>query len=174
FLDHANYAGDDFTGIFIDALNNLACAPGIPAFQVRYQGNDGIVDHPLGQPWVDEPYDRQRKVPWTEMMKQYAHVDLFCVTHRESAGLGVIEAASSGATVVVPTAGTPFIARELLNDTLPHRTTALTAAAVRQIIGDLLVQGIDRQANHDCVSKAHDWSLAAQRIAATVTSMARN
>ena len=121
FLDHAHYSGEDHTALFVDALNLLSERSNIPPFRVLYQGNDGICDWPLSRPWHDQSYNCASKVPWIELIHHYAQSDLFCVTHRESAGLAPIEAAMSGAKVIVPTIDTPFIAAELLATGFAHR-----------------------------------------------------
>jgi len=165
FLDHGHYAEDDFTHLFIDALNQLAKSKKRPRIRAFIQANQGIEEWPLGTPWHGERYRRASKVPWAKIQEYYGCCDLFCVTHRESAGLGVIEAAMSGAVIVIPKNPTPFISPDLIATGLPHVLTDCTANAIAGAISAALKNEIDRQSNHKRLAKSHGWSVAASNIA---------
>jgi len=165
FLDHGHYAEDDYTHLFIDALNTLSQNEKTPPMRIFIQANQGIEEWPLGTPWHGERYQRASKVPWTKIQEYYGRCDLFCVTHRESAGLGVIEAAMSGAVTVIPKNPTPFISPDLIATGLPHVLTDCTANAIAGAISAALKSGIDRQSNHERLAKSHGWNVAASSIA---------
>lgn len=171
FLDHAHYAGDDYSHIFIKALNQLSRSEKIGNFKVLYQGNRGIEHWILGQNWHNELYNRGAKVPWVEIQQAYAKSHIFCVTHKESAGLGVIEAAMSGAHILVPYDKTPFIRQELLDSGISHSKIRLDVnsiiAALKQII---IYKKYDRLAQHEKLRQTHSWAVAAQNISRSVFS----
>lgn len=50
---------------------------------------------------VIEPYDR-KGIPFSEACAEYSAAHIFCVTHKESVGLVVLETALAGALVVAP------------------------------------------------------------------------
>jgi hypothetical protein len=164
-LDHGHYAEDDHTHVFVDALNALHQDKKNPPMRVFVQGNQGIEEWPLGTPWHGERYRRASKVPWTNIQEYYGRSDLFCVTHRESAGLGVIEAAMSGAIIMIPKNSQPFISPDLIATGLPHVSTDCTSADIANAIKSASTGDIDRQANHMRLALSHGWSNAAVNIA---------
>ena len=165
FLDHGHYAEDDYTHLFIAAMNTLAGNERNLPVRVFIQGNQGIEEWPLGQPWHEERYQRASKVPWIVLQDHYGRSDLFCVTHRESAGLGVIEAAMSGATIVIPDISTPFISPDLIATGLPHLLANGNAGDIARVITIAIEAGVDRQANHARLAQSHSWHVAANNIA---------
>ncbi|WP_135081498.1 hypothetical protein [Terasakiella sp. SH-1] len=169
FLDHGHYSGDDFTGVFVSALNKLSLDTSIPQFEVYLQENKGIGSWPLGTSWHDEKYDRQQKVSWPDIMSEYGKSHIFCVTHRESAGLGVIEAAMSGALIYIPHEGSPFIRSELLETGLKHRLLPLNEEYIYKQLKADIIKGVHCQENREMVERTHDWSIAAKRIAQIFT-----
>lgn len=168
FLDHGHYAGEDYTGLLIEALNAIA-REGRHELEIFWQGNSGIEPWPVGKPWHGERFDRAAKVPWQDVQKWYATCDLFCVTHRESAGLGAIEAAMSGAMLLVPEIGGPLISPGLLTSDIPHRVVAGNIEDLRAAIDGIATAGVDRKANHARVAAQHGWHVAARRISDRLT-----
>lgn len=165
FLDHGHYAEDDHTHVFIDALNILHQDKKTPPMRVFVQGNQGIEEWPLGTPWHGERYRRAAKVPWTKIQEYYGRSDLFCVTHRESAGLGVIEAAMSGATIIIPKSPHPFISSGLVETGFARIIADCNSNDIAASIRASMDEGVDRSANHAQVSKTHNWQVAAANIA---------
>ena len=53
-----------------------------------------------------EPYDR-KGIPFSKACEEYSSAHVFCVTHKESVGLVVLETALAGALVVAPTGCIP-------------------------------------------------------------------
>jgi glycosyltransferase involved in cell wall biosynthesis len=168
FLDHGHYAEDDHTDIFIEAIGRLAANKKIPSMRVFVQTNRGVEEWQPGTPWHGERYQRASKVPWSELQGYYGQSDLFCVTHRESAGLGVIEAAMSGATIVIPEKPQPFISADLIATGLPHILMDCTPDAVEQVLLKALEKDVDRTARHDRLKKTHGWNIAATNIGAAL------
>ena len=169
FLDHGHYAGSDYTGLFVDALNLLAKSPDTPPFRVFYQGNRGVEEWRLGTAWHFEKYDRASKVPWLEMISRYRNTDLFCVTHPEAAGLAALEAAMSGATLCVPVLGRPFIDPGLLSQGVNHLKTRCRVDEVAARIRGIMESGVDNFSNHQAVSGLN-WGVAAERIHRALSS----
>ena len=165
FLDHGHYAEDDYTNLFIEALNRLSRDKKNPPMRVLVQGNEGVFEWLLGTPWHNERYHRAAKVPWPEMQAFYGRSNLFCVTHQESAGLGVIEAAMSGATVLVPGNPHPLISPELIATGLPHILADCTIEGLAAAISEAMAKGDQRADNHARLSRSHSWSIAAANIA---------
>jgi len=165
FLDHGHYAENDYTGVFIDAINALISTRRYQKIRAFVQGNNGIEEWPLGKPWHGERYQRASKVPWTELQEHYGRSDLFCVTHRESAGLGVIEAAMAGAAILIPQNPSPFISPDLIATGLPHVLTGCTSSAIAEAIAAVIDRGVDRAANHARLAGSHGWRVAGGNIA---------
>lgn len=168
FLDHGNYAGEDYSGEILEACNRLAKEKDLKPFTILYQGNSGIEFFTPGDKWHGERYIRAQKTSWQEIQKNYSKIDVFCVTHRESAGLGVIEAAMSGAHILVPNIETPFIRTELLNSGVPHTIVECEADAIATALAQIMASGVDRKANHAQLTLTHGWDRAAINIARTL------
>lgn len=166
FLDHGNYGGADHTSVFVRALSKLKIDPSLPKFEVFFQGNNGIEPVALDGSWKSEQYDRQAKVSWLDLQKIYRTCSVFCVTHRESAGLGAIEAAMCGAQLMVPDDGSPFINARLLTDQLDYTVAnceeSSLARALKVAIGTSMSR---REKAHERLSNTNSWAIAAERIA---------
>lgn len=166
FVDHGHYGGPDRTATIMDGINRFATTRTPDPISVTYQGNRGIAAFEIGSQFADPPYERENKVPWQEIQSHYARADIFCVTHRESAGLAVIEAAMAGAHVLVPEEdGSPFIHRALLDTGLPHTLCACTPEAVAAALSDIADGKLDATGQHRRLADSHGWHRAAGRIA---------
>ena len=162
FLDHGHYAGSDYTHVFIEALASLEKEA---RFEVFLQGNNGVALWDFSMPWTDEIYKRANKVPWAEMMAHYRRADLFCLTHKESAGLSSIEAAMSGARLVVPhIKGDAFLHPALLAPPLDYVSTECEGEAVKACLQEQIAKGVDQARLHETMAKVSSWDQAAQRI----------
>lgn len=167
FLDHGNYGGADHTSVFVRALSALQNDPSLPAFEVFFQGNNGIEAVALDGSWKSEQYDRRAKVRWLDLQKVYRTCSIFCVTHRESAGLGAIEAAMCGAQLIVPDDGFPFLNACLLTDRLDYTIAECEEGSITQALKEAIgasSQGRRKQV-HERLSKTNSWAVAAERIA---------
>ncbi|OGV51866.1 MAG: hypothetical protein A2X49_03605 [Lentisphaerae bacterium GWF2_52_8] len=178
FVDHSCYtAGDmDLTGAFFKACQMARKSiPDIP-LHVRQQSNDGIIDWDLSGSFQPEIHQRSHKVPWLKMMDEYSHSNIFFVTHRESAGLAVIEAAMSGATIYVPDDGISFISPSLLGEGVPHRIIRCKTEkeAVANLAEAILADAklaFRREENHRKLAASNSWECAAGRIRKTLASL---
>ncbi|MCB1652297.1 MAG: glycosyltransferase [Alphaproteobacteria bacterium] len=160
FVDHGHYAGDDYTDVVMQALRSLDAD-----VRVFIQGNDGVMEWDLSQGWRPETYQRANKVPWAQMMSYYRRAHLFCLTHKESAGLSSIEAAMSGARLVIPHLnGQAFLHEGLLQPPLDFKLVACDVEALRTCFEEQIQRGVDKQANHKALKEHSSWDQAAQRI----------
>jgi hypothetical protein len=163
FVDHAHYAGSDYTTVILNACRALNEKYD---FRVLIQTNNGVEDLEISKLWHNEQYVRANKIPWPEMMEAYRKTDLFCLTHIESAGLSSIEAAMCGARLLIPKLnGVSFINRALIHDRMDVLMPKCNVADVKKAISDSIKKGIDRKANHAQLSVKNNWSVAAKNIA---------
>lgn len=170
FLDHGHYAGSDFTHLFVNALNVLANDTGIPEIRVLYQSNRGVEQWSIGESWHFEKYKRISKVPWLEMVNYYRNTDIFCITHKETAGLSALEAAMSGATLCVPSAQAPFINTGLLNLGVDYIKVKCDVNDIASALKRCIRNGVDNYRNHQAASNLH-WAAAARRIHTALASL---
>lgn len=95
FIDHSAFdeTQHDYTLTFLMNLKNLKTK-----YRAKTLGNDGIVDVDINNINV-RPYNR-KSVSIEEFSKVIRNSDIFIVTHKESLGLCVLEAAMCGALVL--------------------------------------------------------------------------
>lgn len=166
FLDHGHYAGTDYTGFYISALNKAVQEIGNDRLKVYVQGNDGVKVLEFPFSWGGEVYQRAAKVPWTDLQMFYRRASLFCVTHQESAGLGAIEAAMSGAKLIVPNLNGTLINKSLLDTGVEYDEVPCDAFGMYSAIVKNAKRTIDeRRKLHQRLSLTHSWDNAADRIA---------
>ena len=180
FVDHPPYSSDalDATPAYYEAFRAAVREFPNLKISVRQQHNDRIED------WYTEDatlnrsrYVRSAKIPWTIMVDAYRTTDIFCITHEESAGLAVIEAAMSGARIYVPEKrfSRMFVSRGLFADTVPYSTfkfsadVGQTSNSIQELIVGDIRRGLDRAAVHKQVSQHHSWSEAAAIIDGELT-----
>ena len=164
YLDHPNYGGRLFKKLFLKRSKWLVMNA-LRRNDILVQTNNGIESWFESTPYPSFDYNRASKVPWLEIQKVYGLSSLFIVTHPESAGLAVIEAAMSGARIVVPRKnGCSFIATNLLSTGIDHITLECEKNELATGILSSLKSGVDRMRNHQKLARSHDWSLGATRI----------
>lgn len=110
FVDHATFSADsqDWSLNILMALRKLRDAHfgkdakflGFETLEVRTQTDRGIVDVDLDRIQV-QPYHRTA-VPVPQFAHELREAHVFLVTHAESVGLCVLEAAMAGAFVIAP------------------------------------------------------------------------
>jgi|TARA_Y100000782_G_scaffold71573_2_gene77344 glycosyltransferase involved in cell wall biosynthesis len=166
FLDHGHYAGTDYTGLYVSALNRATLEFGQGRLKVYVQGNEGVklLDAPYR--WDEEAYQRAAKVAWEDMQSFYRKCSLFCVTHQESAGLGAIEAAMCGAKLIVPNNNGTLISKSLLDTGVEYDEAPCDEMGLYRVIVNNADRTIeDRKNIHQKLSSTHSWNRAADRIA---------
>ena len=174
FIDHPPYSCSslDYTLDYFRCFERIASEnPGIK-LNIYQQNNEGVVKWDSSTKLDGAVYDRANKVPWTDMMEFYKKCHVFCVTHPESAGLAVIEAAMCGAKIYVPVEKlfSPFISRSLINDGISYTgfQHSFGLGSVRDRITKVfrkdLAQGFTRQRIHQKLSQTNTWESAAERI----------
>lgn len=100
FIDHAAFdvSGYDHSLTIMMNLRDLA-AMGV-TFMARTLTDDGLIDVDPDNICL-KPY-RRKGIPATEFAAELRQADIFIVTHPESLGLTVLEAAMCGALVLTP------------------------------------------------------------------------
>lgn len=93
------------------------------SFLARRFISGGVETLDINNPWFDV-YNRQG-LSYPEACREYRQADVFVVTHKESMGLSVLEAAMSGALILVPN---HFIKKSLISDLNHIAFDANTAA----------------------------------------------
>ena len=165
FVDHPNYGGTDYSHVIFDALQIVCDECGKAPPEILVQTNRGIESWSKDAPYPSFDYDRKSKVPWLEIQELYGLTSLFIVTHPESAGLAVIEAAMSGARIVVPrNNGRSFISTALLSGCIDHITLECDKTTLADGIFSSVELGVDRFLNHQKLASSHDWSNGAARV----------
>tara|TARA_R110001583_G_scaffold10419_4_gene48100 strand:- start:54220 stop:55227 length:1008 start_codon:yes stop_codon:yes gene_type:complete len=168
FLDHGNYGGADFTSLYVGALRGLLLDPEVPKFKAFFQGNNGIEELELGSNWFNETYDRAAKVCWLDLLAIYRICAVFCITHRESAGLGAIEAAMCGSKLIVPSDGAPFINELLLREPLDYSLADCNETSLRTALKQAILDVDERRVQrHRLLATSNSWAEAAKRIASS-------
>ena len=172
FVDHPNYGGVDYSKVIFEALQMVSDECAEAGLDILVQTNNGIESWFESTPYPSFDYNRASKVPWLEIQKVYGLTSLFIVTHPESAGLAVIEAAMSGARIVVPRKnGCSFIAADLLSSGIDHITLECEKNELASGILSSLKSGVDRMRNHQKLARSHDWSLGATRISEAIKNL---
>ncbi|MGR8932918.1 MAG: hypothetical protein ACU837_00840 [Gammaproteobacteria bacterium] len=173
FVDHACY---------VHRLNNISMVPFYHKIfaelqtenrrniNVYHQNNDGLIRWRFSLEEAKNAgaiYDRKAKVSYTEIAALFKKIDVFCSTHKESAGLSAIEAAMAGAKLYIPQDifFQSFIKKDLLDD-LPAKQIFYPFAGIfGRLIKKDIEAGIDRAENHSRLSRSeHTWQKAVQQI----------
>ena len=156
FIDHAAFdvSGYDFSLTIMMNLQKLK-ALGV-GFQARTLTDEGLVDVDP-EDIVVRPYHR-KSVPAPVFAAELRQADIFIVTHPESLGLTVLEAAMCGALIIAPPNCIP-----------PDRLALVEHYVMSKSIIDWtqVLNGRDRQAISDRVSEC-TWSAVASKILITL------
>ncbi|EKR7202973.1 hypothetical protein P8724_005072, partial [Escherichia coli] len=151
FVDHAAFdvSGFDHSLSILMNLQRLT----VP-YEARTLTDDGLITIDPGNISVT-PY-RRTPVPATEFAAELRKSDVFIVTHPESLGLTVLEAAMCGALVLTPP------------DCLPPDRLALVNHMVikSRIDWDEVIARVDRVKNAEKV-QCHTWSAIAEKMLET-------
>jgi hypothetical protein len=158
-IDHPTYTHSsiDVTLSVLLNLRQLVETPELwsnrfKAIKVRQFVDGAIVDVDLMGDLSVTPYTR-KAIPYVEACKEYSQAHIFLVTHSESLGQSVIEAATAGALVVAPET---FIAADRLATIRHHEWS-------RFIRWDRVLPQIDVQASRAMAVK-NSWEDMAKRI----------
>ncbi len=173
FMDHPPYvrSARDDTAAYYKAAK-LAKNAGVP-IRLFAQDNRGIVEV-AGE--IDQDrgmYDRQKKVPWSEIVAKYGSMHAFCITTPQSACLSAIEAAMCGAKLYVPVyrLNRAYIPSSLLTSDVPFRKFRAAPRAIARAFEEDARQRLDRAEQHERLARNHSWSVAANRIHQTLESV---
>ena len=180
FIDHGPYGNkeDNLTSAYLSILCDINKISTKKKINVFIQDNNGITKVNLDKNYNIERYIRTNKVPWPEVISFYRKCHVFCVTHRESAGLAVIEAAMCGAKIYVPRSkhGKTFISTLLLNQGVNNYIFRCNDsnfddpdAVKAELLSDMNDKD-ERQKEHDKLAKTNSWSNAVHNILATVNN----
>ena len=170
FVDHANYGGEDHSQTIFNALSHICNSGSVPELDMAVQTNNGIETWSSDRNFPDFDFQRTSKVSWLDMQAAYGRSSLFVVTHRESAGLAVIEAAMAGARIIVPKKnGSPFINDALLSTGIDYIIAECDEHSLATTIARELTSGVDRALNHKRLATTHDWTVGARRIKEVLT-----
>lgn len=170
FIDHGPYDLNqiDDTNTYLKALKRLSKKFPEANINIFIQDNNGIVNVKLDKEYNKILYQRSSKVPWPKVISYYRRNHIFCVTHRESAGLAVVEAAMSGAKIYIPKKNkNSFINKKLLQqcpDYFVFDSGEENADIVFKQMSLDIKQGIDRVRNHKILSETNSWTVSARRI----------
>lgn len=151
FVDHAAFdnSGYDHSLTIMMNLRHLA-GMGIP-FLARTLTDEGIVDIDPDNITV-KPYGR-KSVSAPEFASELRQADIFIVTHPESLGLTVLEAAMCGALVLTPP-----------NCIVPDRLALVNHQVIpSKIDWTKVLTGVDRKANAEKVA-GFTWEAVASNI----------
>lgn len=179
FIDHGPYdlKEDDLTMDYINALKAVRKLRPEKTINVYIQDNNGVVKLNLDDIYKPELYIRINKVPWPTVISYYRRCHVFCVTHRESAGLAVIEAAMCGAKIYVPRGRDRnyFISKNLLRQGVNYfifsslKNKAMNEETLEKEFLKDLGKGIDRRLLHNKLSSTNSWENAAENILYAIT-----
>lgn len=99
-VDHSLYVqGPDFSDVVAKGLSRVRLD--FHAYQIT---NSGVRLMPL-EGYQPEMFNRKKQAPYDEICDWYSRASIFIVTHAESLGISVIEAAMAGARILLyPTA----------------------------------------------------------------------
>ena len=175
FIDHAPYnkSALNLVSNFNSVLKIIINEFPDKLISVYHQNDEGIVK------WnftcdsnLNNPYNRQIKVPYLKIADIYRKIHIFCASHKESAGLSSIEVAMCGAKLYIPLDlyGRPFLKADLLSKHIEHKLLIFNGLFMkRQFVLDIR-KGIDKNKNRNKVlnSTKHTWKHAAQVIENTI------
>ncbi|HGV5226658.1 TPA: hypothetical protein ACNHEN_004958, partial [Escherichia coli] len=151
FVDHAAFdvSGFDHSLSILMNLQRLT----VP-YEAKTLTDDGLVTIEPGNISVT-PY-RRTPVPATEFAAELRKSDIFIVTHPESLGLTVLEAAMCGALILTPPDCLPPDRLELVNHMVIKS----------RIDWDEVIARVDRVKNAEKV-QCHTWSAIAEKMLET-------
>jgi len=184
FVDHPVYSSGspDCTLDYYCAFRDISQKYPKLKLNIFHQNNQGVTKWDLNSRIGEINYVRQNRVPWKDIIKYYQTTHIFCVTHSESAGLAVIEAAMCGARIYIPAPLRiqpgqffgPFIRKKLMSDGISFTTLKynyfggdLSNRIVKAFENDMR-NGFDRDRIHQRLDKTNSWEIAARRISRTL------
>jgi hypothetical protein len=175
FIDHAPYNKNalNLVSSYFNALKIITNKFPEKIISVYHQNDEGIVKWDFkGNQNVSRVYNREKKTPYLTIADIYRKIHIFCVTHKESAGLSSIEAAMCGAKLYIPKDlfGRSFIHNDLVDKSIEHKFLSFKGLSVKkQLILDIN-NGINKAKNRNQVlnSSKHTWQDAAKIIKNTI------
>lgn len=174
FVDHPPYSSDspDCTPQYFRAFKRFSEENPTIGLNVYQQNNQGIVKWNLDGEIDQGDYVRSNKVPWKEIIEYYQRTHVFCVTHPESAGLAVIEAAMCGAKMYIPIRKfvNPFISKKLIKGGITFTSFRHSPGfrdcshRIKRAFERDVSRGFNREAIHQRLTRTNSWEIAARRI----------
>lgn len=171
FVDHGHYDGKDYTSLYYNALREIVRGFPDRKINVFNQNNEGIVKWDFKNEYKCQLYRREAKVSWMDIIEHYRRSHVFCLTHRESAGLSIIEAAMCGAKIYIPCDKTPFISEDLIKGGLYHEIVPCDLNIIEAAIRRDIINGVDRTKNHERVKQTNSWEIATDVIYKTIKKL---
>jgi hypothetical protein len=174
FIDHGPYSEGalNYVPKFHSTLKKVKDKYPVRKFNIYHQNNEGLIKWNFeDNKNISNVYDRNVKVPYLDIAEVFKKIHIFCFTHKESAGLSGIEAASAGAKLYIPKdlIGRKFIKDDLLNNVINYEILLpINYFFYKQFVKDI-EKGIDRKANHNrIVNSKNTWESAANVIYNTI------
>ena len=152
-IDHSYYGSNRSRDMSDNIINDAAkFSLSNKNIEIRRFISGGIENLDINNLWKDK-YNRSG-LSFTDACKEYCAAHIFIVTHPESMGLSVLEAAMSGALIVLPNG---YIRHELIRDLNHIEYTG-------NIPWKVVLNRIDPDKSRKMALK-HTWSEVAGRIA---------
>lgn len=170
FIDHAPYSDNALNYIekYYKVLSKIVQSHPKKRINIFHQNNSGIVKWDfINDQDLNKIYNRKIKIPYLEIAEIYRKIHIFCLTHKESAGLSAIEAAMSGAKLYIPTdfIGRPFIKKDLLHKGLNYKIlTPITYLLYKQFNKDINEPFSRTDSSNRVKESNHTWKNAAKII----------
>ena len=174
FIDHAPYSSGsiNYVPFYFKILKKVIKSNPHITYNVYHQNNDGIIKWNFNQQYnLNMLYNRKIKVPYDEIIRVIKNIHIFCYTHKESAGLSGIEAASTGSKLYIPTDiyGRTFIKKDLLKSNIDYKILYPISLLYKKEFDRDSVSGIDKSVNHRKFKQSQNtWEKAAKTIHETI------
>jgi len=174
FIDHPPYSDNSLNYVkkYFKALKDINNHFPSVNFNIYHQNNSGIIKfNQIEKSSLDKVYDRTIKVPYDKIIDVIKNIHVFCYTHKESAGLSGIEAASSGAKLYIPSdfLGRTFVKKDLLNKTIDYKIIYPLSFIFKKEFYNDIKQGINKNTNRQMfINSENTWFNAAKTIYETI------
>jgi len=174
FINHAPYSSEakNFISKYYCALKKIKKKFSELNINVFHQNNNGIVKWDFTENnFLNDTYDRTIKIPHLRIAEFYKRIHIFCVTHKESAGLSAIEAAMCGAKIYIPfdNYGRKFIKNDLFNKNIDHTFLFPFIDSIYKQFEKDIINPVDKENNHNNLKISENtWEFAAKIIHKTL------
>lgn len=157
-LDHIDYSpkrkyNNNIFSIYREALFDLSKKYPI---NVKIIANPSVINFDINQE-QEYPFRRGQN-KWIDIIPEYRKTHIYCVTHKESGGLTVMETGACGASVIIP--------KDFINPILAKQVKSYHCEVEKNSIYNTLERAIldyDKQKNLDIVKK-YTWDHTIDKI----------